>query len=248
MDNLGDEENHSYSYGDAAFFARGKVKGGCLLTMAYDSRRSESDSPLMQRIDPQRWYVLYGDDTLRGHDAPSREKLYVRIEKSDFYALFGDYDTALNVTELTRYQRTLTGAKVEWKGRNVGATGFAAQTNQGFIRDDIAADGTSGLYRLSRNRIVLGSEEVYIETRDRFTNEVLESQLMTRYVDYNLDVIDGTLYFRQPVFVQDEDFNPQRIVARYEVEAGEEEKVGGGRVSVYDGDKKSEVGLRGVVG
>lgn len=246
MNNLSDQENHTYTDGDAAFFARGKVKGEWLLTAAYDSRRVEDDSPLMQRIDPQRWYVLYGDDTLRGHDAPSRKKLYVRMEKTDFYALFGDFDTGLSVTELTRYQRTLTGAKVEWKGKNAAATGFAAQTNQGFIRDDIAADGTSGLYRLSRQQIVLGSEEIYIETRDRFTNEVLESQLMTRYVDYNLDVIDGTLYFRQPVYVQDENFNPQRIVARYEVDAGEEEIVGGGRVSVYDADKKLEVGLTAV--
>ena len=246
MNALKDEEEHLYTDGDAAFFARGKVKGEWLLTVAYDNRRMEDDSPLLQRIDPQQWYVLYGDDTIRGHDAPSRKKLYLRMEKTDFYALFGDYDTGFNVTELSRYQRTLTGAKVEWNGRNVSASGFAAQTNQGFIRDDIAADGTSGLYRLSRQGLVFGSEEVYIETRDRFTNEVISSVPMVRFVDYNLDYIDGTLYFRSPVFVQDANFNPQRIVVLYEVDSGVEEIVGGGRVTVYDTEKKLVVGLTAV--
>lgn len=243
MSNLRDEEDHAYVDGETAFFARGQIKGEWLLTMAYDSRRDEEDSPLMQRIDPQKWYVLYGDDTLRSHDAPSSKKLYLRIERADFYALFGDYDTGLNVTELAAYQRTLTGIKTEYNGRYVSATGFAAETSQGFVRDDIAADGTSGLYRLSRNNIIAGSDVVEIQVRDRFTNEIIETRSMSRYVDYNIDYMDGTLYFRSPVMVQDASFNPQRIVAKYEVSAGADDVVAGGRVSIHDADKKIVVGL-----
>lgn len=246
MQSLSNEEDHGYFDGNASFFARGKVKGEWLLTMAYDTRRDEEDNPLMQRIDPQRWYVLYGDDTFRSHDAPSREKLYLRIEKSDFYALFGDYDTGLNVTELTRYQRTLTGAKVHQQGRNVSFTAFASQTEQGFIREDIPADGTSGLYRLSNTNLIPGSETVSIEVRDRFTNEVLSTQAMMPYTDYSIDYFDGTLYFRQPIFVQDANFNPQRIVVVYEMSNASEELIGGGRVSVHDAEKKIEVGVTGI--
>ena len=243
MSALESEENHAYVKGNSAFFARGQIKGEWLLTLSYDSRRGKDDSALMQRIDPQKWYVLYGDDTARSHDAPSSKKLYVRIERADFYALFGDYDTGLNVSELSRYQRTLTGIKTEYSGRNVSATGFAARTDQGFVRDDIAADGTSGLYRLSRGSILPGSDEIEIQVRDRLTNEVLSTTPLTRYVDYNLDYQDGSLYFRSPVLRQDENFNPQRIVARYEVTTGAEKWVAGGRVSVHDSEKRLEVGL-----
>src|SRR5690606_27151385 len=140
----------------------GTVAGEWLLTAALDTRRPSDDRPLNQSIDPQRWYVLYGDDAQRSHDAASREKLYVRMEKRDFYALFGDYDTDLTVNELGRYQRVLTGAKAEWRGWNVSALGFVADSGQGFIRDDIQPDGTSGLYRLRRAPIVPGSETVTI--------------------------------------------------------------------------------------
>lgn len=246
MRDLKNEENHAYVKGETSFFARGSIKGEWLLTVAYDSRHYDDDSPLMHRIDPQKWYALYGDDTLRGHDAPSSKELYVRIERADFYALFGDYDTGLNMTELSQYQRTLTGIKTEYRGTHMSATGFAAQTDQGFIRDDIPADGTSGLYHLSQNRIVPGSDEIVIEVRDRFTNVVLETRSMMRYIDYNIDYIDGTLYFRSPLMVQDASFNPQRIVAKYEIEAGREKVVAGGRVSVHDAEKKLEVGLSAI--
>ena len=115
------------------------------------------------------------------------------------------------------------------------------------LGQDLAGDGTSGLYRLAdRGRIVMGSEEVSIETRDRFTNEVLTTRLLTPYIDYSFDFIDGTLYFREPVYVQDENFNPQRIVVKYEVDSGAEEIVAGGRVTVHDKDKKVVVGLNAV--
>ena len=246
MQALDGADDHAYTDGDAAFFARGRVAGEWLLTAAYDSRPRLDDEPLNQALDPQRWYVLYGDDTRRGHDAPSREKLYVRMERRDFFALFGDFDTGLTVTELTRYQRVLTGIQTEWRGRNLSGTAFHAETPQGFIRDDVRPDGTSGLYRLSRSPILPGSETVTIEVRDRFTNEVISSTVMTRFVDYSLDSNDGTFFFRQPVPVQDADFNPLRIVVTYEVDAGVDARVMGGRVAVHDSAQKLVLGLTGV--
>ncbi|MFN3713053.1 MAG: OmpA family protein [Alcanivoracaceae bacterium] len=246
MQNLGSPDKHAYVDGEMAFFARGTVAGEWLLTAALDTRRAPEDRPLGQAIDPQRWYVLYGDDALRSHDAASREKLYVRMEKRDFYALFGDYDTGLTTTELGRYQRVLTGAKSEWRGRNATASGFIADSAQGFIRDDISPDGTSGLYRLSRAPIIASSESVAIEVRDRFTNELLSSTPMTRFVDYSLDSGDGTLFFRQPIPVQDASFNPLSIVVTYEVEAGAEKTVAGGRVTLFDDNETVTVGITAV--
>ena len=246
MQNLGSPDKHAYVDGEMAFFARGTVAGEWLLTAALDTRRPADGRPLNQAIDPQRWYVLYGDDAQRTHDAPSSKKLYVRMEKRDFYALFGDYDTGLTVTELGRYQRVLTGAKAEWRGRNASALGFIADSAQGFIRDDIAPDGTSGLYRLSRAPIVPGSETITVEVRDRFTNEVVSSTPMTRFIDYSLDSADGTMFFRQPIPVQDASFNPLRIVATYEVEVGAEKTVAGGRATVFNENESLTIGVTAV--
>lgn len=240
---LHSQEEHFYTDGDASFFARGRVKGEWLLTAAYDSRRNYEDTPHRMAINPEQWYTLYGDNTRRGHDAASREKLYVRMEKRDFYALFGDYDTGLTTTELTHFQRSLTGAKSEWNGRNASTLLFVAESDSGFIRDDIAADGTSGLYRLSRQRIVPGSESIEIQVRDRFTNEIVDRTEMTRFADYSLDTVDGTFFFREPIPTQDSAFNPIRIVVRYEVDQDADQLVAGGRVTFHDADKKLVTGI-----
>ena len=95
--------------------------------------------------------------------------------------------------------------------------GFAAETNQGFAKDEIPADGTSGTYQLNNQRILSQSEEIVIETRDRFRPDiVLERKIMVRYLDYTLDYYTGQLIFRLPVDVSDADFNPNVIVADYE--------------------------------
>jgi len=39
------------------------------------------------------------------------------------------------------------------------------------MRQEIRGDGTSGMYYLSRRDLVINSEEITIETRDRFRSE-----------------------------------------------------------------------------
>lgn len=243
---LGQDDDHLYTDGDVAFFARGRVSGEWLLTASYDSRRRRGDTPLGQAIDPEAWYVLYGDEAFRRHDAPTSDRLYVRMERRDFYALYGDFDTGMTVTELSRYSRIVTGAKTEYQGRHVSALGFASENRQGFIRDDIAADGTSGLYRLSRSNIIPGSERITIEVRDRFTAELLSEQSQTRFIDYSFDYQSGTVFFRQPVPVQDGAFNPVTIVVEYETDQSEQSLITGGRVAVHDSERRVELGFSGV--
>mgnify|MGYP003571115796 CR=1 FL=1 len=243
---LPDAEEDTYTDGEAAFFARGRIKGEWLLTMAYDSRREEDDAPLGGQFDPNQWYVLYGDSAQRQQEAASSEKLYLRIERDNFYALFGDYDTDLTVTELSRYQRTLTGFKTELRDDNISASLFAAQTAQAYVRRDIRGDGTSGLYRLGDRDIVPGSETVRIEVRDRFNNTLVKTESRARYLDYSIDYTDGTLFFREPVLSQDGDFNPVFIVVEYELDNGRENTSGGGRVAIHDSGKTLELGVTAI--
>ncbi|UUZ62289.1 DUF11 domain-containing protein [Polaromonas sp. P1-6] len=182
-----------------AFYAKGQIKGEYLLTMAYDSAKEKNaagSNVLKQAGDPNLFYTLYADATQPQFDAASARKLYLKIEKAQFYAMFGDYDTGLSVTELGRYSRTLNGFKSEYKGERFGYNAFASVTAQSFRKDEIQGDGTSGLYRLAGRDIVVNSDKVRVEVRDRFRPEIIVStKTYTRYLDYQIDHALGTLFF-----------------------------------------------------
>jgi uncharacterized repeat protein (TIGR01451 family) len=236
-----------------AFYAKGQVKGEYLLTLAYDSAKEKNSagskpgtqplSPVLnQAIDPNQFYTLYGDATQPQFDAASAKKLYLKIEKSQFYAMFGDYETGLSVTELGRYSRTLNGFKSEFKGERVAYNAFASQTAQSFRKDEIQGDGTSGLYRLAGRDIVVNSDKVRIEVRDRFRPEIIvSSRSLTRYLDYQIDFALGTVFFREPIAARDTDFNPVFIVVDYESASQADAKLTyGGRVAVKIGSEPAD--------
>ena len=58
-----------------------------------------------------------------------------------------------------------------------------------------------------------------IEIRDRLHSErILESRLLTRHIDYDIDYLAGTLRFREPILSRSSGLDPQFIVADYEVD------------------------------
>jgi uncharacterized repeat protein (TIGR01451 family) len=232
--------------GRVAFFAKGAIKGEYLLTMAYDSAREHEQvkDKLLGVVEPDRFYTLYGDATEQRFEAATSRKIFLKLERRQFAALFGDFETGLTVTELARYSRTFTGFKTDYAGERFGYTAFAAQSDQGYVKDQLQGDGTSGLYRLSHRPLIINSDKIRIETRDRFRSEVVvESRELTRYIDYSIDYLNGTLFFKQPIASRDQAFNPQYIVAEYEVlNGGKEQITGGGRGAVKFADDRVELG------
>jgi outer membrane protein OmpA-like peptidoglycan-associated protein len=218
LEDAGGEED-LYTDGRTAFFAKGKVKGEYLLTMQYDTAGpygAAGDGP-HGTIDPDTYYTLYGDSAEQHYEAPTSKKLYIKIEKGQFYALFGDTSTGLTVTELSRYNRRITGLRSEMRGETFSYNLFASETEQGFVKDEIQGDGTSGLYMLSNGSVLVNSESVRVEVRDRFQSHmVLSVQKLDRHTDYNIDYDEGTLFFKTPVPERDSGFNPVYIVADYE--------------------------------
>ena len=243
--NAGLEDGY-YDEGRVAFFAKGSVKGEYLLTLAYDSARDRDESrhQFETVIDPNAYYPLYADKSEQRFEAASQRKLFVKLEKRQFFALFGDFNTGLSYTELARYERRMNGFLSEYRGENVGYTAFASETDQSFVRDEIRGDGTSGLYQLSSAPIIGNSDQVRIEVRDRFdTGQVLSATTLTRYLDYNIDTLAGTLYFKKPIPSRDQNFNPIFIVAEYESFSDANEGIiAGGRVSAHFKDNSVEVG------
>ncbi|MEM6669823.1 MAG: hypothetical protein AAF661_11440 [Pseudomonadota bacterium] len=239
-------EDESFTDGRVAFYAKGAIKGEWLLTIAVDTakRRGDADERVFETIDPDALYPVYGDASERGHDAESQYPLYLKLEREQFFALFGDYDTGLDQSELGRYERRFSGLKTVYEGEQFSVIAFGAESNQGFVKDEIPSDGTTGPYQLSQSPIVVGSETVRIETRDRFDGSIVVSETpLARFTDYEIDYLTGELYLRAPLASTDVSFNPNFLVIDYSAEQDINRGFTyGGRAAARFLDGKVEIG------
>jgi uncharacterized repeat protein (TIGR01451 family) len=219
LEGLGADGEHWLTDARVALYAKGRIKGKWLLTLAYDSDKSADESRFGGVIDPQSYYTIYADRSERRYDAASVRKLYVRLERPQFYALFGDFETGMVEPQLTRYVRSFNGVKAQYRSEHVAATAFAADTPYRHRRVEIQGNGLSGPYQLGVRDILPNSERITIEVRDRLRSErIIETKTLTRHIDYDIDYVAGTLRFRDPVLSRSSLLDPQVIVADYEVD------------------------------
>ena len=83
-----------------------------------------------------------------------------KLERPQFYALFGDYETGIDEPELARYVRSFNGVKAEYRTDRLSATAFAADTPNRHRRDEIQGNGLTGPYALGARDILANSERV----------------------------------------------------------------------------------------
>ena len=233
--------------GRIAVFAKGAAKGDWLITAAVDTdkKRGDEDDELYDAVDPDSRYSVFGDRSAQQFEAQSRYPVYLKAEKGGFQAMLGDYDTGLTESRLGKYARRFSGVQTTYEGRRFGFSGFVAETNQEFIRDEIAADGTSGPFRLAAAPLVRNSEVIVVEARDRFRPDVIVSTIpLTRYYDYDIDFDTGELLFRLPIAAANDENSFNVIVAEYETSTPVERNiVAGGRSAVRFAKGKAELGV-----
>jgi len=207
--------------GRAAFFLKGKVKGEYLLTAAYDSEKTAKDR-MFRDIQPDRYYPVYGDSSLRGFDAQSTSRLYLRVDKERSYLVYGDFTTSANQTlrQLTQYNRSVTGVQHHLEKGIVSADLFASHDNLTQQVVEIQPDGGRGPFRVFGGDFVEGSERVEVITYDR--NQpglVVETKTLSRSADYEIESYSGNLRFRDPQSSLDKDtLNPRKIRVTFEVD------------------------------
>ena len=234
--------------GRIALYAKGRVTGKWLITMAYDSDKKEDETRFAGIIDPRRYYTIYADGTDQRYDAASVRRLYLKLERPQFYALFGDYQTGIDEPELARYQRSFNGVKVEYRSNEIQATAFGSDTPYRYRREEIQGNGLSGPYMLSARDIIANTERVRIETRDRLRSErIIETKNLMRHIDYDIDYLSGSLRFREPILSRSSGLDPQFIIAEYEVDGvGKRVANAGGRVRWTSKDEKLQVAATGI--
>lgn len=219
--------------GRAAMFLKGKVKGEYLLTLSYDSDK-DNKQRLFRDIRPEDYYPVYGDSAVKGFDAQSTSKLYVRLDKGRSYAMFGDYTSRIENSEalsLGQYSRSLTGVRGHYETDTFKTTVFAAQTKSKQVVIEVPAQGISGPYQLAGiDGLLVNSEKVEVILRDRNNpGLILSSVPQARFVDYDFEPLSSSLYFKSAVPSLDANLNPFsiRVTVEIEEEGGEDYVVGG---------------------
>lgn len=211
----------------AAMYLKGKVKGEYLLTLAYDSDKN-TRGRLFRDIQPDKFYPVYGDASVKGFDAQTTGPLYVRVDHGKSHVMYGDFNTQSlsawsDAKSLSRYSRSLTGVKARQEDELTSVNVFASQDNLRAVVEDIPAKGISGPYLISKLPFIQNSEKVEIITRDRNQNGlILKSVPQVRFNDYEIETLTGRLLFKAPIPSFDADLNPNFIRVTYEVEQGGE--------------------------
>jgi uncharacterized repeat protein (TIGR01451 family) len=201
-----------------SFFLKGKVLGSRLLTLAYDSDKPK-DTPFLRDIQPDQFYPVYGDSSVKGFEAQSTGKLYARLDQGTSFVLYGDYSTQTDnpARLLTQYNRAFNGAKTHWERGPTTLDAFASHTNATQIVDTLAANGTSGPYLLSQRGGEINSQRVSIITLERDTAVVLSETQLTPFADYTLEPFIGQILFKAPIPSVDASLNPVFIRVVYEL-------------------------------
>lgn len=237
--------------GRGAFFAKGDIGGGVLLTAAYDSTKKKQDAGLfnakISNVESEDMYPILGDDSKVGYEALSSDQLYVRAEKDKSSVMYGDFQTNLNQGGLAAYSRTFTGLVADVNTSKFKMRSFASHTQNSQVVDAIPGEGIAGYYFLSKPPIIDGSEMVVIEVRDwRQPTRVISRTPMSRWTDYTIDYEMGSILFKAPVPVRDENYNLVYIIVSYENLGTSKHYVYGGRAAV-DPFSWLETGFTGIV-
>ncbi len=212
-----DEFSETFQRGRLAFYVKGKIKGETILTAAFDTTEQELDDlfdnldrkdprRLLRNLDPDEFYPVFGDDSTTVDDAPTSGKFYLRLERGKSHVLWGNFKTSINGTELTRFERSLYGGHARLVSPYVTSHGepvaeaevFAAEPGSLPQRDEFRGTGGSA-YFLQRQDVNQGSEQIYVELRNRITGEVVERTLLRPDEDYEIDYIQGVVLLRRPL-------------------------------------------------
>jgi hypothetical protein len=209
-------DNATKLTGNASLFATGKV-GDWLFTGAVNSDRplnrdAYGQNRLFHSGDqfPDQQYPIYGDSSTTTNLTPSIDHIFARLERSPNipgadpdYLMWGDYNTdelSNRSQQFTAIGRQLHGAKLNYNIGDLQVTGLFANNIEGFQRDTIAPDGTTGYYLLSQRVLIPGSESLYLELEElERPGTIVKREQLQRGSDYEIDYDRGTILFKEAI-------------------------------------------------
>ncbi|MEZ5856009.1 MAG: hypothetical protein R3D67_15155 [Hyphomicrobiaceae bacterium] len=211
------EYDSVYSKGRLAFYLKGKIQGRYLLTASADTGEDKVQNlfrdyngkgpqELLNRIDPDRYYPVYGDSSTAIEDAPTDGKFYVRLERGNSHVMWGRYKTTIHGGEFARNQRKLYGGHSRYSSEATTAYGEARYEAEAYAarpgtlpqRDVMLGTGGS-VYFLSRQDLNRGSETLSIEVRDPASDFVITRHQLRYGEDYEINYVQGVVILKKPL-------------------------------------------------
>lgn len=203
--------------GRLAFYVNGNFANEWKLTASADTREGpvedifgnfmdKSPDALFRRIDPDYFSPTYGDDSTVEETAPTLGKFYVKASNERSHALWGNFKVGYYDSDLAQVDRGLYGANLHYQSLDTMETGenrwyvdgFAAEP--GTVASWETFRGTGGsLYFLRHQDILMGSERVRIEIRDKDSNIVTAVKHLTPVLDYSIDYLQGRIVLSEPL-------------------------------------------------
>ena len=207
----------AFASGRLAFFTKGKFGEDWKLTASADTREGpvedlfsnfldKSPDSLFRRLDPDYHYPTFGDDSTVDELAPTLGKFYVKLTKGDDHLLWGNFTVRYAENELALVERGLYGANARYKSdrttgfgdRRMVLDGFASDPGTVPSREEFRGTGGS-VYFLNRQDLLIGSERLRLEVRDKTSGLVSEVVRLQPELDYDIDYIQGRVLLTEPI-------------------------------------------------
>ena len=253
--------------GRFAYYTEGTFGDEWMLTSSADTQEGPIDEifsnfleknprALLRRLDPDLFYPTFADDSTLEERAPTSGKFYIRLQKHNNYGILGNFTIGYLDTTLSQIDRGLYGVTGHYESKDVTSfgeqrllvEGFAAEPGTVAGRDEFRGTGGS-LYFLRHQDILIGSDRLRIEVRDKDSGVVIGVKNLVPVIDYDLDYIQGRILLSQPLSsIADDGLlvsetslsgNPVYLVSRYEFSPGLEEidsLASGGRTHYWFND------------
>ena len=206
-----------FTEGRFALYAKGKIRGKYLITAALDTGEDELSETLtnlnredprklFRNLDPDRYYPVYGDESVTSSDVDTQGKFYLRIDWDRSQLMWGNFNTSFTGNEFVRYNRSLYGAKFRYESvettdhgkAKLHLTTFASEAQTALGHNQFRSTGGS-LYYLKHEDIVEGSDKVALEVRERDSERVIKNLTLQRGRDYEIDERKGRIILSRPI-------------------------------------------------
>jgi hypothetical protein len=242
------QDPDSMADGRLAFYVKGRFGEDWGLTAHADTREGpvkdlfkdfvdKTPEALFRRIDSDRFYPTFGDDGTVEENAPTSGKFYLKLNKRENHAMWGNFKVAYRDNELAHVDRGLYGANLHYQSldatrfgeQRVAIDGFAALPGTVPSREEFRGTGGS-LYYLRVQDLLEGSERLRIELRDKVSGLVTGVVHLRPSVDYDIDYLQGRVLLSEPLSATANDHSLVRsqgldgdevwLVAQYEYTPG----------------------------
>ncbi len=219
--------------GRLTFYLKGKIKGKYLLTAWLDTEEKKLDELFsslgeckintpFEKLDPEKYYPIYGDSSTITSDVHTVGKLYLCLESEEFKALWGNYKVDFDSNELISFNRLCYGFNAVYQEKG-SVNVFWHKPFSLHSRDVMEVTGGM-LYYLKHDDLVIGTENLKLELRDATTNRVLKTIDLVVDQDYELNYLQGRIILKSKVdlhsdndLIQDEEGNDSYyLIAEYD--------------------------------